>query len=81
MKEFWLKLGEKLSYFFFWALDHHPGKFIGTLSGFLLGLLIVTLGFWRALVLFLFVALGFLLGKRQDDHKNIATWVERIFNK
>jgi len=75
------KIGEKISQFLVWALDNHPGKLIGTLIGFLLGLLMVTLGFWRTLVLALFAILGFVLGKRQDDHKDILTWLERNFNK
>lgn len=81
MRGFWSKLGEKISQFLFWALDSHPGKLVGTSVGFLLGLLFVTLGFWRTLVLGLFVGLGFVLGKRQDEHKGISSWVERTFNK
>lgn len=81
MSGFWSKIGEKSSYFLVWAMDNHPGKLIGTAIGFLLGLLMVTLGFWRTLVLALFAVLGFVLGKRQDDHQDITTWLERNFNK
>ena len=49
--------------FLVWAFDNHPGKLIGTSVGFFLGLLMVTLGFWRTLVLSLFAILGFVLGK------------------
>ena len=81
MSELWLKIGEKISKFLVWAIDNHPGKFIGTSIGLVLGLLMVTLGFWRTLVLALFAILGFVLGKRQDDYKFITTWLERIINK
>lgn len=81
MSEFWSKIGENISRFFVWALDKHPGKFIGTSLGLVLGLLMVTLGFWRTLVLALFVILGFWLGKRQDDHQFITSWIEKNFNK
>ncbi|MDA8223205.1 MULTISPECIES: DUF2273 domain-containing protein [Desulfosporosinus] len=81
MNGFWLKVGEKISQFLVWALESHPGKLFGTSIGFLLGLLLVTLGFWRTLVLALFVVLGFVLGKRQDEHKDISTWLEKNFNK
>jgi len=81
MSEFWSKIGEKISKFLVWAIDNHPGKFIGTSVGLVLGLLMVTLGFWRTLVLALFVILGFVLGKRQDDDQLITTWLERNFNK
>jgi uncharacterized membrane protein len=81
MSELWLKIGEKISKFLVWAIDNHPGKLIGTSIGLVLGLLMVTLGFWRTLVLALFAILGFVLGKRQDDYKFITTWLERIINK
>jgi len=81
MSGFWSNLGEKIVSFLVWAFDNHPGKLIGTSVGFFLGLLMVTLGFWRTLVLSLFAILGFVLGKSQDDHKNITAWLERILNK
>lgn len=81
MSGFWLKVGEKISKFLVWALENHPGKLIGTSIGLFVGLLLVTLGFWRTLVITLFAVLGFILGKRQDEHKDISTWLERNFNK
>lgn len=81
MSGLWAKIGEKISNFLIWAMDNHPGKLIGTAIGFLLGLLMVTLGFWRTMIVALFVVLGFVLGKRQDDHQDIITWLERNFNK
>ncbi|MDR3602886.1 MAG: DUF2273 domain-containing protein [Desulfosporosinus sp.] len=81
MSGFWSKIAEKISRFLTWAIGNHPGKLIGTSVGFFLGLLIVTLGFWRTLVLALFASLGFVLGKSEDDHQTITTWLERIINK
>ena len=81
MSGFWSKLGEKIVRFLVWALDNHPGKLIGTSVGFFLGFLIVTLGFWHTLVVALFVSLGFVIGKRQDEQKTITAWLERILNK
>ena len=81
MSEFWSKLGEKILKFLVWAVDNHPGKLIGTSVGFFLGLLIVTLGFWRTLVLTMFAVLGYYLGKSEDDHKSLTAWLERILNK
>lgn len=81
MSEFWSKIGEKISMFLVWGIDNHPGKLIGTSIGLVLGLLMVTLGFWRTLLLALFAILGFVLGKRQDEYKTITTWLERSFKK
>lgn len=81
MTEIWLKIGEKIAHFLVWSLDNHPGKLIGTSIGIFWGLLMVTIGFWRTLVLALFAVMGFVLGKRQDDHQDITTWFEKNFNK
>ena len=81
MKEVWAELGEKLTRFFLWSLAEHPGKLIGTITGFFIGLLVVLLGFWKAFVLSLFTGLGFWLGKRQDDHKNLLDWLGRFFER
>jgi len=81
MRELWSKLGDKITKFLVWALDNHPGKLLGTAVGLGLGLLMVTLGFWRTLILVLFAIVGFVLGKRQDDYQSITTWLERNFKK
>ena len=81
MREFWSKMGNKVMNYSAWAIDNHPGKSIGTALGFIVGLLMVTLGFWQTLVIILFSAVGFIVGKRQDDHNDISTWLERIFNR
>lgn len=80
MKDFWKELINTITAFLLRTLDEHPGKLIGTLLGFVLGLLVVLLGFWKTLVLFAFVILGFILGKRQDDHKKLFDWLNRFFN-
>ena len=81
MSSLWTKIEEKSSRFLVWAFDNHPGKLIGTSLGLFLGLLMVTFGFWRTLVLVLFAVVGFVLGKRQDDHKDVITWLGRNFDK
>lgn len=79
MKEFWMELATKISRFFLWALAEHPGKLIGTGLGFILGLLVVILGFWKALILFMFVSVGLFLGKRHDENKKLFDWINRFF--
>lgn len=81
MSEFWPQIGEKILRSLVWAVDNHPGKLIGTSLGLILGLLMVTLGFWRTLVLALFAILGFMLGKRQDDNESITTWLDKNLKK
>lgn len=80
MSGFWSELAHKATLFMLRLLDEHPGKLIGTILGFVLGLFVVLLGFWKTLVVFAFVALGFILGKRQDDHKKLFDWLNRFFD-
>ncbi|MHB1653790.1 MAG: DUF2273 domain-containing protein [Desulfitobacteriaceae bacterium] len=72
---------QKISHFLIGSLEKHPGKLLGTSLGFLFGLLLVILGFWRALALSLFILAGFIIGKRYDEHKNLGNWLERFFQK
>lgn len=81
MNGLWARAGQAIMGFFLEALNNHPGKFIGISLGFVLGLFVVTLGFWKTLVLALFVAVGFIIGKRQDDHQSLSVWLGRIFDR
>ncbi len=81
MNGFWARAGQAITRFSLWALNNHPGKFIGISLGFVLGLFVVTIGFWKTLVLALFIAVGFIIGKRQDDYQSLSGWLERIFDR
>ncbi|KLU61358.1 hypothetical protein CEB3_c22990 [Peptococcaceae bacterium CEB3] len=75
------QFGQTVTRFFSWSWNEHPGKLVGTSSGFVFGLFLVILGFWRALVLSLFIVAGFLLGKRYDEHRDLTAWLNRFFQK
>lgn len=70
-----------ISRFFSWSWREHPGKLLGTSFGFGFGLLLVILGFWRALILAMFILAGFFVGKRYDEHKDLGRWLDRFFQK
>ncbi|HWQ72527.1 MAG TPA: DUF2273 domain-containing protein [Desulfitobacteriaceae bacterium] len=78
MNNYWTRIGQGITHFFSWAYNNHPGKLTGISLGFLVGLFFVTLGFWRTLILFIFIAVGYILGKSQDDHKSLSLWLERL---
>ncbi|HWQ89865.1 MAG TPA: DUF2273 domain-containing protein [Desulfitobacteriaceae bacterium] len=81
MKEYWARSGRETANFFLWAWQNHPGKLIGISLGFILGLLVVVMGFWKTLVLVLFVAAGYVLGKREDDFQSLSLWLDRLIGK
>jgi len=81
MKEFWRQVCERLSSFCLQLLERHPGKFFGAVSGFVLGLIFVLLGFWRTLVILLFILVGFFLGKSRDENRNFAEMLQNLFGE
>ncbi|MGI5998357.1 MAG: DUF2273 domain-containing protein [Lutispora sp.] len=56
----------------------HQGKIIGTLIGFLAGLFLLTLGFFKTLVLSICIAMGYYLGKKVDNKEDIIQFIERL---
>lgn len=53
----------------------HPylGRIVLTLLGFTVGMLLLTIGFWKTLVLALITTLGYLLGRWKDGVWNPKT--------
>lgn len=64
-----------------WALDKHPGKFIGAIIGIVLALFIIILGFWQTIFLIIFAAGGLFIGKLWDDGKGLPDWAVYLLEK
>lgn len=58
----------------------NQGKIIGALIGFLAGLLLLTLGLFKTLVLSICIAVGYYLGKKVDNKEDIIQLIERLLN-
>jgi uncharacterized membrane protein len=54
------------------------GRTIGILSGLLLGILILTLGFWKSVLLALCIGLGYWLGSFHDRKENFLAFLDKI---
>lgn len=59
--------------------NYHRGKTIGILIGFLFGLMVVVLGFFEAVFIFLCMMLGFFIGKKVDNNIDFGELMDRIF--
>lgn len=62
-------------------INENPGKTVGAISGLILGILILTFGFWKTVVIILFVALGIVIGKMFDDGDSLIDAVKNIFRR
>ena len=58
----------------------HQGKIIGTLIGFFIGIFLLTLGFFKTLILSLCIMIGYYLGKKIDNKEDIIQFIERLLN-
>lgn len=59
-------------------LTEHPGKVMGALSGLILSLLYIWLGFIDTLVVLVFVSTGFYFGRKFDNRENLTEVLDRI---
>jgi len=58
----------------------NQGKIIGAFIGFLAGLFLLTLGFFKTLVLSICITIGYYLGKKADNKEDIIQLIERLLN-
>ena len=59
----------------------HVGKIIGTSIGLLFGLLVLIFGFWRVLLLGLFIACGLFVGHIFDSNPDIKDRIIGFFDR
>lgn len=59
-------------------LSPYKGRIIGVLFGLILAILVLSIGFLRALVVGLFMVLGFYLGKKADNQESLVDLWERL---
>lgn len=62
-------------------VNDNPGKSVGAVAGFLLGILILTFGVLKTIVVILFIVLGIIIGKMVDDRISIFDEIRRIFRR
>ena len=56
----------------------HNGKIIGVLVGFVIGILILTFGFFQTLFVALCAAAGYVVGKRIDQKEDIMEILDKL---
>lgn len=56
----------------------HSGKIIGIVAGFVVGLMIIAIGFFQALFVLVCMIIGYIIGKRIDDKEDLMEIVDRL---
>lgn len=59
---------------------NYRGRFLCTLTGFVIAALFLLLGFWQTLFLLLFVAGGFFIGYKIDKKEDLVEWLDRLLS-
>ncbi len=58
--------------------QHHSGKIIGVLLGFVIGILVITFGFFRTLFVALCAVAGYVVGKRIDQKEDLMEILDKL---
>ncbi len=58
--------------------QHHSGKISGVTIGFVLGVLIITFGFFETLFVLLCVIAGYVVGKRIDEKEDLSDILDKL---
>lgn len=68
--------GEKLKVY----MKNNTGKLVGMTIGLIFGILVLSLGFWRSVLLIVFIGAGCWFGSKIDSGKNLHSIFDR-FNR
>lgn len=60
------------------VFSKNQGKIIGSLIGLILAILILIIGFFRTLVIVIFVFTGYYIGKKIDNKEDLVEFLDRI---
>ena len=62
-------------------INNNQGKAIGIGAGLLLGILLLTVGVVKSLLIFALMALGYWLGRSRDENTSISEQITGLFKK
>jgi len=58
--------------------EQHSGKIIGASAGLLIGILILTFGFFRTLFVLVCVIAGYIIGKKIDEKEDLMDILDKL---
>ena len=60
-------------------LPENRGKVIGIGLGLIIGILFITVGFWKTMFVIVCIVAGFFLGKKLDEKENFNRWLQDLY--
>jgi uncharacterized membrane protein len=60
-------------------INQNPGTALGIAIGLLLGILLFTLGVFKTILLLLFMAFGYWLGRNKDKNVSLLKMIQKLF--
>ncbi len=61
------------------VVKEHWGKILGGLLGLIFAILVIVIGFWWSVFIYVCVGIGLLIGWRLEVSKNVGLYLNRIF--
>lgn len=58
--------------------QNHSGKILGVSLGFIIGILVLTFGFFRTLFIVMCVTAGYVVGKRIDEKEDLMEILDKL---
>lgn len=62
-------------------ISRNPGRVIGAAGGFVVGVLLFTIGPAKTLVIIILTLVGYLIGRMRDDGRPFADQIHDLFNR
>ncbi|TFH42280.1 MAG: DUF2273 domain-containing protein [Chrysiogenales bacterium] len=63
-----------------WVREN-PGKTAGAACGFIIGILLFTIGWWKTMIVVILVMAGFMIGKSRDDNVSLVDQITGLFRR
>ncbi len=62
-------------------IRENPGTTVGVVCGFLVGILLFTIGWWKTLIVMALVLGGYVIGKSRDENVSLVDQVMGFFKR
>ncbi len=62
-------------------IRENPGTTVGVACGFLVGILLFTIGWWKTLIVIVLVLAGYVIGKSRDENVSLVDQVMGFFRR